>query len=993
MEASRKPDSAHSSLNSDRQREKQPIAMLKKTEAELIRVKREYKKSERRRDSLERQYNSILQQYRSVLQSRSWRYTSPARKLVDAIRYVIRPESRSRLADTNLSEQELPQAQDEALLKNGSNTTRSASPTTGNSFLPTDGTAPTEGGPAGSVEPTAKRKTSGQVTDEHRTSGRSTAERVAEESRDLGRGKTTTQKTKADDRRILKRHKAKVQGIKDRLFARGFTDRALEDLRNLVANGSDPVLRGLAAWQLALWHADRYSEEGARQCLELLPVALRGENDRGVLRQAAVLEAECQEALGNVEAADLAVSRTLESGPHADLFLAKANLETTALEQIGWINRALRLHGIPGISFEASGDRPLFDSLRPGQDEQGRIEVSSGAKVSVIMPVYNSEDVIRTALDSVLSQTWANLEVLVVDDCSTDATVPILEGYARRDPRVRLIRAGSNSGTYVARNLALAAATGEFVTCHDADDWSHPEKIERQVRHLLNNPLVIVNTSQQARATSDLVFYRRGNPGFYVFSNYSSFMFRREPVMDALGYWDSVRFAADSEFRRRVKKVFGEESVVDMPTGPLSFQRQSGGSLTGNEAFGFHGYYMGARKEYFESYTHFHDTAEDLRYEFPQHVRPFPVPEPMWPKREEKRVGRRHFDVILVSDFRLFGGSTTSNIEEIKAQKRMDLRTGLVQMSRYDLDHKKINPKVRGLLDGDRVQMLVYGEKVSCDTLVLRYPPSLQEWQRVVPDVEAANVNVIVNQTPMEQYSDTGKVRYTIGRCEEHLQRYFGKAGVWHPIGPLAREALYQHHPEELTKIKLADEDWSNIIDVDEWRRGSRPPRGPRTRIGRHSREQGVKWPVDPDELLAVYPDSDDYEVHVLGGASAPRKVLGGLPKNWHVLEFGEVPPKDFLSTLDVFVYYTHPGWVEAFGRSIFEAMAVGVPVILPHDYRKLFEEAAIYAEPSEVKSSIDRLMADDDYYESQVRTACEYVEDRFGYTVHAARLHKQIGR
>jgi len=203
----------------------------------------------------------------------------------------------------------------------------------------------------------------------------------------------------------------------------------------------------------------------------------------------------------------------------------------------------------------------------------------------------------------------------------------------------------------------------------------------------------------------------------------------------------------------------------------------------------------------------------------------------------------------------------------------------------------------------------------------------------------------------------------------------------------LVREALYKHHAEELTTITLANEDWPNIIDVNEWWRGSRPPRGPRPRIGRHFRDGEVKSSTDASELLAVYPNSDDYEVHVLGGAEAPRKVLGGLPKNWHVLEFGEVHPKDFLSTLDVFVYYTHPGWVESFGRSIIEAMAAGVPVILPHSYRELFKEAAIYAEPAEVKASIDRLMMDDDYYESQVRVARDFVEEHFGYTVHAKRL------
>ena len=786
--------------------------------------------------------------------------------------------------------------------------------------------------------------------------------------------------------------KAKIQKLKNRLRALGFTERALKDLQNLVAESSEPTLQSKAALQLSLWYADQYSEEGARQCLELLPVALQGENDEVLLRQAAIVEAECQEALGNIEAAKLAISRALEVRPYAYLFLARANLEASRSAQIEWVNKALDLHGISKISFDASAGHPLLDSLRSGQDKQERVEASSDTKVSVIVPVYNAQDTIQTALESVLSQTWTNLEVLVVDDCSTDATVPVVEDYVRRDSRVQLIRTKSNGGTYVARNHALKVATGAFATCHDADDWSHPEKIEKQARHLLSNPLVIGNTSQAALATSDLRFTRKGMLS-YIFGNPSSFMFRRQPVMEAIGFWDCVRLSGDVEFIERVKKVFGDESVVNEATGPLSFVRQSNSSLTGSEAFGYHGVVRGILKEYKESRTHFHETAENLRYEFPQDSRPFPVPEPMWPTREAKRGERRHFDVILVSDFRLPAGTTSSNVEEIKAQKRMGLRTGLIQMYRYDRPSAKINQKVRELLDGDRVQMLVYGEKVSCDTLILKFPPILQDWQQFVPDVEAANVHVIVNQTPLRHYGDGGRLLYTITQCKEHLQRYFGKAGVWYPIGPLVREALYQHHEEELREITLASEDWVELIDVNEWRRESRPPRGPRPRIGRHSRDQDVKWPIDASELLAIYPDSDDYEVHVLGGAEVPRKVLGGLPKNWHVLGFEEVHPKEFLSTLDVFVYYTHPDWVEAFGRVIIEAMAVGVPVILPHSYRELFKEAAIYAEPSEVKSSIERLMIDDGYYESQVRLARDFVEEHFGYTVHATRLRKLIGR
>ncbi len=924
-----------------RERERALAAELKRAEAELAALKSVYEKSERERNFFRREYFSILE-------SRFWRYTSPARELVGKVRSVIRPE-------------------------------------TG------------KGGQIGHEESTA-RGDAPQRSEDGRSKGRDESPGTSESKGAGQSGAERTTDTDSRPRRLrqrrLRQHRAEIGYLKKRLHDLGFTERALKELQDLAADDSKPVLRELAAWELSLWYANQYSEEGARRCLELLPVALRGETDQRTLRQASIIEAECHEVLGDIEAAKGALSSRLASEADADLFLARASLEASPAARVEWVNKALRLHGVSSISYDASTDRPLLDSLRPEWDGREHQRAPGGTRVSVIMPVYNAEDVIHTALDSVLSQTWTDLEVLVVDDCSTDSTVSVVEEYVRRDPRVQLIKAEANGGPYVARNLALGAATGEFVTCHDTDDWSHPEKIERQVQHLLDNPLVIGNTSQQARATADLKFYRRGKPGFYIFSNMSSFMFRREPVLEAVGYWDCVRFGADNEFIRRVKRVLGDESMVGMPTGPLSFQRQRSSSLTGSEAFGFHGYLMGARKEYFEAHNHFLHTAENVRYEFLQRDRPFAIPEPMWSVREAKGAERRHFDVILASDFRLIGGSNMSNVEEIKAQKRMGLRTGLVQMSRYDVGPSaKVNLKIRELLDGDRVQMLVYGEKVSCDVLVLRYPPVLQEWQRFVPDVEAANVHVIVNQTPVRGYGDGGELVYTIARCEEHLQRYFGKPGTWHPIGPLVRKALHEHHAEELPEVTLAAEDWPNIIDVEEWRRERRPPRGPRPRIGRHSRDHHVKWPADRDELLAAYPASEDYEVHVLGGAKVPERMLGGLPESWRVLEFGEVHPKDFLSTLDVFVYYTHPDWVESFGRVILEAMAVGVPVILPPDFRDLFKEAAIYAEPAEVTEHVERLMADDALYKAQVKVARDYVEEHFGYTRHAARLMEKLDR
>jgi glycosyltransferase involved in cell wall biosynthesis len=103
--------------------------------------------------------------------------------------------------------------------------------------------------------------------------------------------------------------------------------------------------------------------------------------------------------------------------------------------------------------------------------------------VSVIIAAYNAEAHIEAACRSAIEQTYAPLELIVVDDGSTDDTSRIVEALAASDSRIRLIRQ-TRRGVAAARNRALSAATGEFIAALDADDlWAHT-KVERQVRHL-----------------------------------------------------------------------------------------------------------------------------------------------------------------------------------------------------------------------------------------------------------------------------------------------------------------------------------------------------------------------------------------------------------------------------------------------------------------------------------------------------------------------------
>ncbi len=138
-----------------------------------------------------------------------------------------------------------------------------------------------------------------------------------------------------------------------------------------------------------------------------------------------------------------------------------------------------------------SGPAGWFVALR-APSPQRRVAQAGGCAmtgfplVSVVMPAFNSEKWIAEAVGSILSQTLRDLELIVVDDGSADATAEVVSGI--HDSRIKLIRLARNSGSAVARNRAIEIARGEFVALMDSDDIALPHWLERQVGYLRQNP-------------------------------------------------------------------------------------------------------------------------------------------------------------------------------------------------------------------------------------------------------------------------------------------------------------------------------------------------------------------------------------------------------------------------------------------------------------------------------------------------------------------------
>jgi glycosyltransferase involved in cell wall biosynthesis len=346
-------------------------------------------------------------------------------------------------------------------------------------------------------------------------------------------------------------------------------------------------------------------------------------------------------------------------------------------------------------------------------------------------------------------------------------------------------------------------------------------------------------------------------------------------------------------------------------------------------------------------------------------------------------------DVLIVSSFSFAGGTTSSNVQEIQAQVRAGLRTGLIDHPVWDWQvPRPVDSRIRDLVDGSAVQWISPGQHVAADLAIIRAPKAIEHLMDDLPRISAKRTVVVVNQTPRYHYGDgaSAESAYDLAACVANVKSAFGEA-TWYPIGPRVRDALVTHHPELLPGTALADTDWVNIIDPDAWVRSGERAADGTVRIGRHSRDDPTKWLQDADALRAAYPSAEPFEVHVLGGARSAKRVLGSVPERWRVSRFGALSPREFLHGLDVYVYFTAASYTEAFGRAPLEALAVGLPTILPREFEPLFGDAALYGGPQDVRGIVDALMGDPRAYQAQADRARQYVASHFSYDTHVARL------
>jgi glycosyltransferase involved in cell wall biosynthesis len=194
-------------------------------------------------------------------------------------------------------------------------------------------------------------------------------------------------------------------------------------------------------------------------------------------------------------------------------------------------------------------------------------------KISVIMPVYNGQEHLKEAMDSVFGQTYENFEFIVIDDQSTDDTLSIIESY--QDERIILCSTdGIGKGRGVARNVGLQKATGDIIVLQDADDISLLDRFQRLIEGFEKNPDIDIISSAMKIIGSEQITHSINDPSHLPYENIifnPTASWRREKL-DGITYDDSLNESEDYDFwikawKKRCSFGYIQDALIRYRTG------------------------------------------------------------------------------------------------------------------------------------------------------------------------------------------------------------------------------------------------------------------------------------------------------------------------------------------------------------------------------------------------------------------------------------------
>jgi glycosyltransferase involved in cell wall biosynthesis len=656
-----------------------------------------------------------------------------------------------------------------------------------------------------------------------------------------------------------------------------------------------------------------------------------------------------------------------------------------------WTAEAELAHPVKGLP--GSTERGWLDTLNERLAEQGLLPVSLAERagtpfdrlcadvpqdrfvdddplVTIIMSTYKPDESFRTAVSSLVAQTWRNLEILVVDDCSPPEFDELLESVCATDPRIRLLRMPENGGTYKVRNFAMAQSRGSLIAIQDSDDWAHPERIERQVTPLRELTGLVASHARTMRLYHDLSTVNVGYSSFRTAA--ASLMFRKDIVLKSLGGFDESRKGADTEFVERIQAVFGP-NVNHVVKEVLVLTQLTEGSLSRAElAFGWN---HGSRVVYRDAYQFWHREIVAGRasaFLDPGEPRSFPAPERFLTGRE---TSPGTCDVLWISDWRKEFGRYTGASAQVEAVASAGMSTVVAHgtaVRHADRTRMHKDDDIMRLQADGLTRFAIWAEPIRARLLIVT-DPELLALTRPPSGIglSASRIVVVAGHPPMAPNGQW--LTYDPASVERNAGRMFGTEPEWLPAHGGIADDLRAHGA---TGQILPPQHLRVVPDVRRrpyagLRGGSRPIVGS-TALELPRRDRPA-W----RSLRRMLPRDDAYDVRLRADPLVVDAVLAHrrIPSGWLVMD-ESMPLRSFLRQLDAFVAIPPRSWGPALPWSAVAALAEGAVVVIDPAYEPHLGNAAVYAEAVDVHDELKALVADPDRLAEQRERGYAFCRD-----------------
>jgi hypothetical protein len=324
-------------------------------------------------------------------------------------------------------------------------------------------------------------------------------------------------------------------------------------------------------------------------------------------------------------------------------------------------------------------------------------------------------------------------------------------------------------------------------------------------------------------------------------------------------------------------------------------------------------------------------------------------------------------DILVVADPRFSGGTSAALAADVHAFSALGLRVGLLWVASGFLDGtpERPNRAVMGLADLPGVEIVRTGGTVRAELAFLHHPLAFFHGVRAEAGervrIDAARAVIVAHHPP---FRGDGSLEYDPLITALRVRTAFGCRPWWAPISGVVRAQLRSFSP----LLVMTTEDWSNVFDPAAWRpgRAAFAMRGAGDAggedgpvVGRHGRPDPLKWPAEAGAATAPLAPGPGWRTRVMGCPETELRAMGADLSGWEVLPFGVLPARDFLDGIDVFSFFYHPRWVEAFGRTVAEAILMERPCVLDPRLKPTFGDLADCCRPEEAPACLGRLRDD----------------------------------